>query len=302
MVVVFPYGTCAICDGGLSPRATYRPSRPRTVCDSPECLREAHRYGAAKMNAKRSRRAQERTEYPCPQCSRTLPLDTDHFYVDKRHPDGSVARFSRWCKDCKREYQRVHRDVAAETGLRRARHERLRQELAGDPDLRERVHERQLQRQRDYRRRHPDTIRAQRERADERVKADPDRLRRRRENRRIAARLRKERQGLPMNQRERHERERDEHLVGVRMPRVPAKPLGDALERRLLRALREDPDDSRDAIAEAWGTTDRQIRAWRDGERVAMMFDVADGLLVATGLCAFDVWDDPAVVGLWDRR
>src|SRR3954451_14130569 len=128
MVIVFPYGTCAICDAGLPLRSTPRPSRPRVICDSKECAREASRYGIRRLNAIMARRraaAPPPTERTCPQCTRTLPLDTDHFYVDKRAPDGSVAKFARWCKDCKRAYQRVGQFAAKDLGRRREQHRKL---------------------------------------------------------------------------------------------------------------------------------------------------------------------------------
>jgi hypothetical protein len=308
MVIVFPYGTCAICDGGL-PRPR-KPSQPRTICDAPACISEHRRFAARRGNAPRSRRKREATTRACPQCARDLPLSPDHWYVDRRNEDGSIAALSIWCKVCKRWYQMVGRwvrqELAEQGRLTRAmaRHAVLRRMIDEEPDLLARAMARRAATLNAYRSRHPEMVAAQGRRQRERVKADPVRLRRRRESRRIASRLRRERQGQPLNQRSCHEAERDEQQAGIRVPMVPAKPLADVLERRMAAMLHEawaggDAAVSRETLAESWGTTDRSLRAWRDGERQTMHFNVADALLVAMDLLPWDVWDDPDVLALW---
>lgn len=305
MVIVFPYGTCAVCEGGL-PGAHRRPSRPRVICDSKACAREAARHGARRVNAIMSaRRAAEgpKTTHLCPQCSRDLPFDADHFYVDKRNPDGSPAKLARWCKDCKRAYQRVGRFAAKDLGKRRARHRKLIEAAAKDPELMARIRAERARRTREYRARNPERVRANQRRYREKVKRDPERLRRQRETRRMSYRLRRERDGLPLGQRRRREAERDEKVRAV-IPPVPAKPLADALDRRLALLLHEagtpgHMGTSAEVIAESWGASERSIRAWREGERKTVQFNVADNLLVATGLMPWDVWNDPEVIKLW---
>lgn len=306
MVIVFPYGTCAICDGGLP--APRKPSQPRTICDAPACVSEHRRFAARRGNAPRARRARQATTRACPQCARDLPLSPEHWYVDRRNEDGSIAAFSIWCKACKCWYQTLGRwarmELAEQGRLTRAmsRHAVLRRMLDEEPDLLARALARRAAGLNAYRSRRPEMVAAQGRRRRARIKADPARLRRQREDRRIASRLRREREGKPLNQRSRHEAAHEDRLHAI--PAVPAKPLADALERRMAAMLHEawtggEAGVSREGIAAAWGTCERSIRAWSNGERQTMHFNVADALLVATDLLPWDVWDDPEVLALW---
>jgi hypothetical protein len=283
----------------------WTPAHSAGTADSVAELLCGNRYGALRLNAIMARRRAAQpspTERTCPQCSRTLPLDADHFYVDKRAPDGSVVKFARWCKECKRAYQSVGKFAAKDLGRRREQHRKLMEAAKDDPELMARIRAERARRGRECRASNPERVRAAQRRYREKLKADPERLRAQRESRRIAERLRRERQGKPLKPTRWKEAERDEHRHAISP--VPAKPLAEALERRMVRMLHEantggDSGVSRESIAESWGASERSIRAWREGEREKVQFNVADRLLVATGLLPWDVWDDPDVLALW---
>lgn len=96
---------CAVCAGPLPARAP-KSTRPRKVCDKPECLSEAHRHGGRLAQVKlRKRRAALPTpsERRCSRCSESKPLDAEHFYVAKRDRAGA---FDRWCKPCRKLYRK----------------------------------------------------------------------------------------------------------------------------------------------------------------------------------------------------
>lgn len=53
--------------------------------------------------------------------------------------------------------------------------------------------------------------------------------------------------------------------------------------------------DRPEPIVEQLGISDRNLRAWRDGERDSVQFDVADRILVGIDLLWWEVWkeDEP---------
>jgi hypothetical protein len=97
-------------------------------------------------------------------------------------------------------------------------------------------------------------------------------------------------------------RKPDEGINGTdeRAPRLPAKPLGQLLERIVMRVQArrvngiEDTarvQKCRDDICAEYGTTGRTLYAWSHGEREMVDYGTADRVLTATGLNWWDVWD-----------
>lgn len=126
----------------------------------------------------------------------------------------------------------------------------------------------------------------------ERVKRDPAKLRARREADRIRSRLRAERRGLGLEPTRRHDlRQRDT------MPDLPALPLVAYVDRLV---EREGIDLT--AACERLGVSERNVHAWRVGERWGVAFDVADRALTRGGALWWDVWpeDCPEAVRAFD--
>jgi hypothetical protein len=299
MVIVFPYGTCAICDSGLPPGSS---RKQRVICDHPECKREAGRYGARILNIRMARRRAATpppVERRCPQCGEVKPLDADHFYLNARPGSAPSRRLDRWCKDCRRRKAAEMR--ARNRDSMNARKAQRREEIRASWTPEQWEAERTLKREsaRRSRARDPERIKANQRASRARVKTDPERLRKLRESRRIAYRLRAEREGRQV--RTKHaERDRDE--IELNMRRLPAGPLAEAVQHHVARLQRDHGNDglwSREAILERLGTTERTVFAWLRGERDTVNWDTADTILTRCDLLALDVWDDPAVLALW---
>lgn len=252
MVIVFPYGTCAICEGGLPKR-----SRERVICDSRECRLELMRFagkrGQATKRQVKAERAARGVKW-CSRCRSEKSATTEHFSPARRAADGSVVELSRYCRECQRSYRREN--VALVSAAQR----RWRDKVLADPVR----HEASL------------------------------------EARRIRQALRRERDGKPLRTRVRHEREVSEQLERNHLPSLPARPLGEAVMRRArIVACQEDID--KETVVAGWGGSLRSVSAWATGDRELVQFDVADALLTNAGLHPWDVWDDPAVLAVFER-
>jgi hypothetical protein len=294
--MVVHYGPCAFCPTMLPPPKC-RPSRPRSICDDAECRRQASVYGARILNVRLARkRTEPKREHTCAQCGETKPFTHEFFFVDKRDAEtGEIVRLSRWCKECKRRYQRKQ---LADADWRAHRNERTRAlhairmaEAANDPQLMVELRAAWAAKERAWRARNPEASRASGRRYREKLKKDPARVRRQRENARIAYRLRKERAGRSLSERMRTEGLRDD--ANHRIHRLPSLELAAAIDRWLA-------GESEDAV-QALGIDSRMLRAWRSGEYTTVLFDVADRVLLAMGLPWWEVWssDDERAVRVW---
>lgn len=199
----------------------------------------------------------------CPDCGETKPWTRDFFHPDRRE-GRRVVKLGARCKDCTREHVRYirERDVS---GFREKANERRRRRMQ-DPEYAQRMRAYQ----REYR---------------ERVKADPHRHAKSLEQRRIAARLRRERAGEPLA------------AVAAVTPlpiafrsvgTLPAAPLVSEIDK--WRAGRPE------RIVQQLGVNERQLREWRSGGIDSVQFDVADRVLVRLnqllphGLLWWEVW------------
>jgi hypothetical protein len=221
--------------------------------------------------------------------------------VNKRDATGDVAEWDRWCKGCRREYQRTGRAAKErrkrDNIRRQAAHARRRERMATDPEYAASERAKWARRGRRWRHANPERARAQAKRYREKLKRDPVRLRRHRENERIAYRLRRERQVGRLGERQRQEGQRDE--ANATLPMLPARPLAEAVERVI--AARQAvatngegdeamPAEGREQVCETLGITDRALFDWKTGRRRMVRSDTADRVLVRSGLLWFDVW------------
>lgn len=199
-------------------------------------------------------------------CGRVLPWTTEHYYVNKREPDGSIKALYPKCKACTRQRVKEHR-------LRnyrkvRAREKELREARMRDPEF--------VERQRRYWEAHR-----------ERERNDPRALRRARETRRMTQRLRAEREGRPSA-------ESDAALRDEAGGYLPAAPLADAIRRWMAGIV----DATREDAAAACGVDARTIFGWLGpddkpgpGAYEQVRLDAADRALIGLDLLWFDVWD-----------
>jgi hypothetical protein len=260
MVIVFPYGRCAVCDGGL-PRPRQE-SRPRVICDEPECRLAAARYGSAIGIRRRARiyaeRYGDRTTYTCSLCGVEKPLTLEHFTVDKRNPDGTVARWARWCRPCKRGQWKAYRQRHADRVRQHYREASAMRadRMKSDPEYAERV--RAVQRQAAAKRR--------------RLKADVVR------EQNAAYRRRRRARGDTVAA------PADAPVVWSKRDSLAGAPLVAALA-----AYAHREEVALGEVAERIGMSDRAFRRWETGERASLT--AADAALIEMGLCWWDVWD-----------
>jgi hypothetical protein len=296
----FVHGLCGVCDDPL-------PAPRRAICDRRSCKSAASALGGRRASARgRRRRKADAAERTCAgPCGRTLPQDRAHFAIRGLRDDGTVRGWDAGCKSCRREAQRARyreRPEYRDAKLRQAveQRDRIKARMEVDAEFRDAERARGRAYQRDYARRHPERVKAWQAGYRRKVAADPELRRRKRENERIDARLRAERQGRTIRARE-SVRVRDEAQVAH--PPLPARELGEAVEWHITRALstswHAETSATRETLAEGLGTTARTVRAWLTGERATVRFDTADAVLTALGLAPFDVWDDPDVLALF---
>lgn len=299
----FVFGQCVVCDAGLP--TVRKGNRPRKLCDDPACKSEYASY-TRRRAAVRHRTAPLPDTRKCNGCRRRLPLNLEHFASVGKTPEGR-PRYQGTCKRCRNRRARArYRKNAAYRERQRAKaaeqHAEHKRRMAEDPDYATAVRDHEAKKRRQWRRENPEDAREARRAYDARVAADPKRLQARRENSRIRRRLRAEAAGRSMESlnRVRSVRERDE--AHSRMGRLPARELGEAIERRR-------GGEDLETFAQGLGTTARTIYAWlpregQDGEtlppeRELVQFDVADAILTALGLHPWDVWSDGDVLALW---
>jgi hypothetical protein len=142
-----------------------------------------------------------------------------------------------------------------------------------------------------WRAKNPEAAKASRERYYEGVKQDPERRQRQNENARIARRLRRERDGLPISERRRHEGERAQgkHLGSGRVHCKPVAAFMESLPGSLLE------------VCESIGIDDRIVRRWRteeDGPYATV--DSVQRVLDALDVQWWEVFDPSLFPGLYD--
>lgn len=279
---------CAICGGELPP-PKYR--RPRVVCDDPECLREARRFGGRRRAVQIKREASARPtplDRYCSRCEQMKPLTEEHFYAAKRDREtGRPLALDRWCKECRREYQRTPQMREAERRRARELRRKLR-DLPPDHEAVEARRKRDRERARKWRQKYPQKAHEIQRRYRERVKQDPARLQAARERDRMNYRLRQERKTGVLSQRNRTEYLADEKP----MPMLPAAPLAAAIDKLIGReevALGTN-GATEGAVCARLGIHDRQLYAWRTEEIKSVEFNTAQRVLTNSGLLLEDVW------------
>lgn len=282
-------GTCRICGGPTPPHSN--PGKKRKVCDDPECLHAVRADAARKARAVYVARhnVQARTHYTCSSCGKEKPLTPEHFYVERRDPDtGAVVAWARWCIPCKLERSRTSNLTPAQLEQRnkaaRLAYRRRLVKLKRDPSELAEARAKWRMRSRVWRAANPAKAREAQRRYMRKVKSDPQLRRAVLERSRMAGRLRREREGIPL------EAQRggnaSNHLRERPMPELPALPVAGAILRRLERT-----SVGRDEICATLGISGRTLYAWKSGERQSCMFPEADAVLVALGLNWWDVWD-----------
>lgn len=300
---------CAFCDAPL-PDNGRGPARARVICDADACRRRASAFGARKLVALMARRrAAEppKTEHTCVPCGRTFPLTDEHFYVDKRDPEtGEVVRYSGWCKDCKRDYQRGKTAAAGDPKAQARNKQRAanrRRRLREDPAYAERRRRQQRENARRWRARNPEKARAAQRRYRARLKRDPKRLAAKRESDRMKYRLNRERAGLPINVRTRHEGEREEVLRAL--PALPSRELARAIDRLVTRERGPNPspnDATEKAVCARLDVDPRRLYGWRVGEYERVQWNVADRVCTRAGWLMADVWAPEVLDALFADR
>lgn len=237
-----------------------------------------HRQGvAAKQIAERSGRPL-RTVYDvlkqadqmmrrCSACGQFKPADRA-FYQDR-------GRHMAVCKECHK--RRV-----------RERERRLKE----NPLTREKFLADRRRREKEWRARNPDRVRAARAASYERLRADPDRWQARLEDQRINYWLRLERAGKPLGQ----ERAEPEVYQGNRLPVGPfRRRVLDPAYREARYVLDADRPGAPSAagsveqyVAHLLGTSERRLWEWRNGGYVSA--ELAERAWTELGLNWFDVY------------
>lgn len=176
----------------------------------------------------------------CSECGQEKDLEQD-FYKARKVPKGELGDYQYNCKPCQ------IRKVNA------AKKRKLQ-----DPEQAKATRAKYAAWQRDWRRRHHA---------------------RDLENRRMQARLQREREGRPLAPRKSSDR--------GDMPRLPAKPLGE-----LACELASEHSGGMLGLSLELGISDRTLRAWGNGERLTVHYDAADRFLIAVGRLWFEVWGE----------
>jgi hypothetical protein len=214
----------------------------------------------------------------CRKCERTLPLDHEHFYRDRKCRDGFKWR----CRTCEHESQR-------------------RENLP--PEVLE--HRRKVSRE-SARRRRAEGSRSNAEasrRWREKTKQDPAKWRAMiLDSQKIRARLRAEREGREIRTvRVAADERKDGRKVDAQeFPKLPAAALLAWITERIRiedRARRMGLDNSardtgaRGDVCARLGVDLRRVYSWEVGEAERVDFNLADRILTRGGVCWWDVWD-----------
>lgn len=273
MVVVFPFGTCAICEAGLPPG--YTRSRPRVVCDDSACMSEVRRFAARRRAAIARRKAAEATSKWCAFCGVDHPR-TDEFYYRQGN------RLDAWCKKDRLARHKARREANIEKYRARAR------ELAAEARRLETPEQREARRARDREReaaaykRNPEPFRERSRRYRKRVNRDAKRRQARIENRRMYARLRTEQKSgrlsmrPPMPGRNYKDGSRDD---------LRCRPLGALVA---LEAAKRDLTLAE--MAALCGLNEKQVYDWRHNF-VKTRLAVGERVLIALDMVWWDVFD-----------
>lgn len=272
MVIVFPDGTCAVCEAGLWPGSR----KPRVICDAPECKRAASSLGGKRSTIRQRRAAAAQTTKFCRKCERTLPLDREHFGSNGRTPDGTRRLWDSYCRECRRRMRTALYHADPERHLARNRAERAK--FAREASEEALAHRRALRAAAAARWRaaHPERARAASKAWREALKQDPERLAAYRQKAREAAERRAEARAA---------QDADDHAI-AQTP-LAAHPLGVAVD-AWLRRNRITEDDVPDRL----GVSSRLVSGWRSGAKQTVRFGRADDVLTRMGLLWWEVWGD----------
>ena len=220
----------------------------------------------------------KREKRTCPRCREEYPFTPKHWYIHEE--DGVMVWNHRIhiCKFCKRA------DTARD-------HQARRERIKHDPELVAAERKNSAESTRKWRKAHPEKAREVRRRYEAKIRRDPARRQARLENRRIAARLRAERNGRPLDE--------QRHIIKVKNGVDPQLPIGPLvrvvlgeLERRSMRGTEHDmPVLDRESFCEVLGITARTLLEWEQGRRKRVRFFQADEILTALGLNWWDVWE-----------
>lgn len=210
----------------------------------------------------------------CDECGKegvaTNDSDSD-FYVNARHPDGSVRSWRRYCKAC--DLIRIReRRIARRDEINARKRERYAERRESDPEFVERMRVQGRERAAQYRR---DPEKGARIRAASRryhAKATAERPDEVRQSGRMEYALRAERAGRELRRRA--------SVIDGTGPRIPAD-----LFRRWLQAYKRLADHPTDAaLARELGITERRLRSVLSGEYENVSLDVVDRALLTAPL------------------
>lgn len=279
-------GTCQICGEATPPHSNA--NRVRKVCDKPACISAARARAGRMARASYLRNHEPKTSRRCSACGVEKPLTREFFYPERRDPQtGEVAAWGRWCKPCKRKRSRVESlspEQRAERAARgRASYRRRMARFRADPQAQKEARALGREASRRWRRRNPNAARESTRRYRERMSTNPQKLQEVRERDRMARRLRREREGVPLD--EQRPGRAEEQLLERPTPFLPALPLAQVMERWIIRQTR-----SHDEACEELGVAARTLYAWRTGERTGVRFQEADKVLVSLAFNWWDVW------------
>lgn len=187
----------------------------------------------------------------CPQCHEFFPRTQEHFYVSKRSDKG--VKLDAWCRECRRQNSRALYAANREE-QKRLRNARRRERIETDPEY---------------------VARAKRYAAErrERERADPELLKRRRQDSRITARLRAEKNGGQISRRRPAKDAQAE--TGVMLDPEPVI--------QYMRCLMVERGWTAEELATQAQMHGRRVRAVLDGESETVHLDWVDRLVTSLG-------------------
>ena len=230
---------------------------------------EAHARNSRKRQVVRTKRTERGRVRECKGCSRVLPLTRRHFYPKE-------GTFFQLCKKCSKARAAEHRQRRMKDPAFKARENARKRELRQDPERRRAANEAQLR----YR---------------AKVRADPEKHRRAAEDRRIAYRLKREREGKGV-------RDPKSHISKVlridEVRRIPAAPIAALItglretRKQLARQLGDPTIANVRELCQDLGVDERQYRAWMCGEIKLVSVGVAERVMLAADVDPTDVYAD----------
>lgn len=228
----------------------------------------------------------------CGKCSEVKTL-TRGFYVDARDERGRPVRWMYYCKRCQIE------------GANRRYYESRK-----DPQQVAKLRARNARLNREWRRRNPAAARAAVRRHHRKVQADPQKHAAHLESRRMARRLKREREGKPVRPLSAKQRA-NLAMTKTASSYLPAGPLAALVDRIVdqRKAVSEVLGDRARAsggdgvIAEVcaeFGVDERTYRGWRTGEYRQVRIGMAEKVLLRAGVEWFEIYsyDDHAATFL----